>query len=196
MNVLPFDIATLGLGGAFVTGGGYKYCQLGEGNAFLRVPPACRLRPVLTGWFSEFGALEHPASGGLVQYGEGAARFSGATYDPVSHYRAAAVFAFHVEQGLTAERLRAINRSQVDCLQRTFESLDLDPAVARVEPMPAERRGGFLAIRCAGAAALSRALRDRGVLTDVRGDLLRLGPAPYLTDAQLRDAVNAMEGTH
>ena len=130
-----------------------------------------------------------------MQYGEGAVRFSGATYDPASHYRAAAVFAFHVEQGLTAERLRAINRRQVDCLQRTFESLDLDPAVAHVEPMPAERRGGFLAIRCARAAALSRALRDRGVLTDVRGDLLRLGPAPYLTDAQLRDAVNALDGT-
>jgi kynureninase len=196
LNVVPFDIAALGLGGAFVTGGGYKYCQLGEGNAFLRVPPACRLRPVLTGWFSEFGALEHPASGGLVQYGEGAARFSGATYDPASHYRAAAVFAFHVEQGLTAEHLREISRRQVDCLQRTFESLDLDPAVAHVEPMPAERRGGFLAIRCARAAALSRALRDRGVLTDVRGDLLRLGPAPYLTDAQLRDAVNALDGIH
>ena len=128
--------------------------------------------------------------------GEGAARFNGATYDPASHYRAAAVFAFHVEQGLTAERLREISRRQVDAMQRTFESLDLDPAVARVEPMPAERRGGFLAIRCAGAAALSRALRDRGVLTDVRGDLLRLGPAPYLTDAQLRDAVNALQGIH
>ena len=42
---------------AFVTGGGYKYCQLGEGNAFLRVPAGLPLRPVLTGWFSEFGAL-------------------------------------------------------------------------------------------------------------------------------------------
>ena len=196
LNAVPFDLAALGLAGAFVTGGGYKYCQLGEGNAFLRVPSGCRLRPVLTGWFSEFGALERPAGSGRVQYGEGAARFSGATYDPVSHYRAAAVFAFHVEQGLTAERLREISRRQIDCLLKNFESLDLDPTIAHVEPMPAERRGGFLAIRCARAAELSRWLRERGVFADVRGDLLRLGPAPYLTDRQLFDAVTALQGIH
>jgi kynureninase len=38
LNVVPFDIGLMGLERAFVTGGGYKYCQLGEGNAFLRVP--------------------------------------------------------------------------------------------------------------------------------------------------------------
>jgi kynureninase len=42
---------------------------------------------------------------------------------------------------------------------------------------------------------LSRALRDRGVLTDVRGDLLRLGPAPYLSDSQLDAAVDALRDT-
>ena len=45
------------LGDAFVVGGGYKYCQLGEGNCFLRIPPDTDLRPVVTGWFSEFTAL-------------------------------------------------------------------------------------------------------------------------------------------
>src|SRR5204863_166344 len=95
LNVVPFDIRGLGLDRAFVTGGGYKYCQLGEGNAFLRVPPECGLRPVLTGWFSEFETLEEAHTGGRVAYGSGASRWAGATYDPASHYRAAAVFAFH-----------------------------------------------------------------------------------------------------
>src|SRR5262249_10454099 len=64
LNVVPFDIHAMGLETAFVTGGGYKYCQLGEGNAFLRLPEKCRLRPVITGWFSEFAALEEqPAAG-------------------------------------------------------------------------------------------------------------------------------------
>ena len=194
LNVVPFDIAALGLGGAFVTGGGYKYCQLGEGNAFLRVPPGCRLRPVLTGWFSEFGALERPGSGGRVEYGEGAARFSGATYDPASHYRAAAVFAFHVEQGLTRSACArsAAGRSTV-CNGRSNRWTLIQPShtSSRCPPIGVEdfSRSGAPARR-----PLSRALRDRGVLTDVRGDLLRLGPAPYLTDAQLRDAVNVIGG--
>jgi len=193
LNVVPFDIRRLGLENAFVTGGGYKYCQLGEGNCFLRVPPGCHLRPVLTGWFSEFADLEQGGARDRVEYGGGAARFAGATYDPVPHYRGAAVFAFHVEQELTAERLRAINQRQVGLLKGAFESLDLDPSVARVEPMAGDRRAGFLALRSPRAGELSAALRGRGVLTDFRGDVLRLGPAPYLSDDQLREAVKAFQ---
>jgi len=188
LNVVPFDVNASGLQGAFVTGGGYKYCQLGEGNCFLRVPPDCSMRPVLTGWFAEFEGLEATHSG-RVHYGAGAAAFAGATYDPTSHYRAAAVFAFHQEQGLTDEELRRINRKQVSLLKSSFEALNVDPGRARVEPMRDEHRGGFLAIRAPGARDVAAALRARGVLTDARGDVLRLGPAPYLRDDQLRDAV-------
>jgi len=130
-----------------------------------------------------------------LDYGRGAARFAGATYDPVSHYRAASVFAFHVEHELTPERLRAISRHQVDVLKHEFESVDLDPAVAHVEPIPDDRRAGFLALRCAAAESLSAALKARGVFTDSRGDILRLGPAPYLTNDQLRAAVQALRET-
>ncbi|HEY1307098.1 MAG TPA: aminotransferase class V-fold PLP-dependent enzyme [Vicinamibacterales bacterium] len=190
LNVIPFDLRAIGLEDAFVTGGGYKYCQLGEGNCFLRVPGDSRLRPVLTGWFAAFEAIEDRSEG--VEYGRGAAAFAGATYDPTSQYRAAAVFAFHREQDLTAHALRAINARQVDLLKSGFEALDVSPEIARVEPMPVERRGGFLAIRSADARRLSHALRARGVYTDARGDILRVGPAPYLRDDQLRDAIVAL----
>jgi kynureninase len=188
LNIVPFDLRGLGLETAFITGGGYKYCQLGEGNCFLRVPPDTRMRPVLTGWFAEFAALEHASPRAAVEYGPGAAAFAGATYDPTSHYRAAAVFDFHVQHGLTPARLREISRHQVGLLRREVEALDLSPAVAHIEPMSADRRAGFLAIRTSRAGELARALRARGVLTDFRGDVLRLGPAPYLSDAQLREA--------
>ncbi len=191
INAVPFDIDTLGLREAFVTGGGYKYCQLGEGNAFLRIPPGCQLRPVLTGWFAEFADLERAHDGEGVGYGEGAARFAGATYDPTAHYRAAAVQAFHTEAGLTPRLLREISRHQVALLRRLIEDADCDPAIARVEPMPEERRGGFLAIRAPRAMELAHGLALRGVHADARGDVLRLGPAPYLTDRQLRAAAGA-----
>ena len=188
LNVVPFEVAAAGLDTAFITGGGYKYCQLGEGNCLLRVPAGTRLRPVITGWFAEFEALEQRADG-RVEYGPGAAAFTGATYDPTSHYRAATVFAFHAEHGLTPTRLRETSRRQVSLLKTAVERLDLNPAVARVAPMPEERRGGFLALRMPEAPAVARALRARGVFADARGDVLRLGPAPYLRDDQLEDAV-------
>jgi kynureninase len=196
LNVVPFDIRALGLADAFVTGGGYKYCQLGEGNCFLRIPSGCQLRPVLTGWFSEFASRGDASRSAeqTVEYGSGAARFAGATYEPVSHYRAAAVFAFHVEQELTAERLRAISQHQVGLLKREFEALDMNPAIAHLEPMPDDQRAGFLALRCTNAESLSSTLGARGVVTDVRGAILRLGPAPYLTDDQLSAAIHAFRG--
>ena len=190
LNAVPFDVTSFGQD-VFVTGGGYKYCQLGEGNCFLRVPPGSRLRPILTGWFTAFDTLED-GSGGPVAYGEGAAAFGGATYDVTSHYRGAAVFSFQQEQGLTPEVLRAVSRRQVSLLKSAFEALDLPRSLALVAPMPEERRGGFLAIRTAQARRLVRLLRERDVYVDARGELLRLGPAPYLRDDQLNDAVAAL----
>jgi kynureninase len=191
LNVLPFDIHALQLDEAFVTGGGYKYCQLGEGNCFLRVPGHCRMRPILTGWFAEFEALTdtHDRS---VAYGTGASAFAGATYDPASHYRAAAVFRFHREQQLTPDRLHAINRRQVELLKSGIEALDLDPARLTIEPVPSERRGGFLAVRSPLADGLALSLKEEGVYADTRGQILRLGPAPYLADGQLLRAVAAL----
>jgi kynureninase len=193
LNVVPFDIEAAGLARVFVVGGGYKYCQLGEGNCFLRVPADCRLRPVLTGWFSEFAALAERKDAGEVPYGAGHARFAGATYDPTAHYRARAVFDFHREMALTPERLRAISRHQVALLLREFDASDLDPAIATTSPVPADRRAGFLPIRSPRASALVAELRVRGVLADARGEILRLGPAPYLDDRQLVDAIRALK---
>jgi kynureninase len=77
-------------------------------------------------------------------------------------------------------------------LKSSFEALDIREAFAHVVPIPDERRGGFLAVRSPHAADLSRRLRERRIWTDARGDILRLGPAPYLDDGQLRDGVAAV----
>lgn len=191
LNVVPFSLD--GLDDSWVVGGGYKYCQLGEGNAFLRVPPGRKPRPVVTGWFSEFNALEDAKSGHEVLYGEGPGRFAGSTYDPTSHYRAAEVFEFFEDHALTPSLLREVSRHQVGLLAEEVDALDTDPALLdRDRSVPLERIGGFLALRSPRAEELRAGLRRRGVWTDHRGDVLRLGPAPYLSDAQLRSAVAAL----
>jgi kynureninase len=194
LNVVPFSLQRERLMDAFVVGGGYKYCQLGEGNAFLRIPKDCTLRPVVTGWFSEFAELSRTPFAGQVPYGEGAARFAGATYDPTSHYRAAAVFDFFEQQGLNPPALREVSQHQVGLLAREFDALDLDPTVIDRDrrSAPLESIGGFLSLRAPRAEAISRALRARGVWTDYRGESLRLGPAPYISDDQLRAALIAV----
>jgi kynureninase len=190
LNVVPVSLADEGLDDAFVVGGGYKYCQLGEGNCFLRIPRDNDLRPVVTGWFSEFTALGEGQRRGRVAYGAGGDRFAGATYDPTSHYRAAAVFDFFREQGLTPALLREVSQHQIGLLASAFDALDLDPAVvSRDRGAPLSEVAGFLALRSPVATSLARQLRRRGVWTDARGEVLRLGPAPYLCDRQLQDAI-------
>jgi kynureninase len=194
LGVLPMPLHTLGLSGAWVTGGGYKYLQLGEGNCFLRLPPhADRLRPVVTGWFAEFDALADPLRPGLTPYGAGASRWAGATYDPTSHYRASRVFEFFADHGLEPAFLRTVSQHQLGVLCAAFDALDADPAVIdRDRSVALTDLGGFLALRSPHAAELRAALAERGVATDSRGDRLRLGPAPYLSDAQLHAAVAAL----
>jgi len=191
LGVVPFSV--LGLENAFITGGGYKYCQLGEGNCFLRFPRHSRARPVVTGWFAEFGLLPQAAGAGPVSYGDGPDRFAGATYDPTSHYRAAAVLEFQAAQGLEIALLRAISQHQLGRLCAAFDALALDPKLAtRDRSVPLIAQAGFLAIQSKQAARLVAGLRARGVSADERGDILRLGPAPYLDDTQLDAAMAAL----
>jgi kynureninase len=178
LGAVPFDNA--GLHRVWIVGGGYKYLQLGEGNCFLRLPPQAEaMRPVITGWYAEFELLA--AAPTEVAYGVGASRFAGATYDPTSHYRAARVLDFFTEQGLTPEVLRATSLQQTTLLA---ERLGLDDDRAEF--------GGFVAFRTPCAAELVRVLRTRGVHTDSRGEVLRLGPAPYVSDEQLHTACDIL----
>jgi kynureninase len=194
LGAIPFSLRELGLDSALVTGGGYKYLQLGEGNAFLRLPRGLDLRPVLTGWFAEFGTKSGPTSWERVDYASGAGAFGGATYDPASHYRATRVFDFFVEQGLTPPFLRAVSQHQVGRLVERFDALGLpEQLLTRDRSTLLPELGAFLALVSPRATELSRVLLARGVWTDARGRYLRLGPAPYSSDAQL-DAAMAIVG--
>ncbi len=185
-GAMPFSVSDFGRDPIFVTGGGYKYAQWGEGCCFLRVPPETSLRPVYTGWFSDFANLAAAREGARVSYGpRGADRFAGSTYDPASHYRARAVIRFFEREELTLSRLRALSLAQT---RRILDGLE----GYRVRtPLEDTARGGFVTVERPDAAALVAALRERGVFVDARGELLRFGPAPYVTDGEIDRALAA-----
>jgi kynureninase len=190
LGVVPMSLPEQGLEPAWVTGGGYKYLQLGEGNCFLRLPPhAATLRPLVTGWFAEFSDLAERAPE-QVSYASGGSRFAGSTYDPTSHYRAVSVLEFFAEHELRPELLRSVSLHQTSLLAERFDDLDLPSSVVtRDRSAPRESYGGFLALESPRAAQLRDRLAERGVLTDSRGEYLRFGPAPCLSDSQLEQAI-------
>ena len=172
---------------AFLVAGGYKYAQWGEGMCFLRVPAGCDLRPVYTGWFAGYAQLADRRTEGAVAYADdGATRFAGSTFDPASTFRARAVARFFDAHGMTVDALRATSIMQTARIIAGTREL---PGVTIATPLGDADRGGFVALQTPRAQELSVGLRDDGVFTDARGDMLRLGPAPYLTDAEIDEAV-------
>lgn len=185
-DVVPFAVPE----GVFFVAGGYKYAQWGEGACFMKAPERCALRPVYTGWFAGFSSLSDRRTQGPVGYDEdGASRFAGSTFDPSSFFRARAVARFFDAQGLTVERLRASSLAQT---QRIIERARTIDAVTIATPEEPSRRGGFVSLRTPRAAELVKQLRAEGIYADSRGEMLRLGPAPYVTDVEIERAMDAL----
>ncbi len=176
---VPTDLAPMA-DRAFYLAGGYKYAMAGEGAALVHAPPGAAQRPLDTGWYAGFGALEAGAAGG-VGYAADGSRFLGATFDPVGLYRLDAVFGLLDELGLTVEAIHA----RVQALQALFVerlaalSLEALHPGQLVVPLEAANRGHFLTFRTPAAGDLHRALLDRAVVTDVRADRLRFGFGLY-----------------
>jgi kynureninase len=83
-----------------------------------------------------------------------------------------------------------VSQHQVALIAERFDALDLDPRlITRDRSVPVAGLGGFLVLRSPRAGEICRGLHEAGVFTDYRADALRVGPAPYLSDAQIREAV-------
>ena len=176
---------------AFYLGGGYKYAMSGEGCAFLHGPPGFGERPPVTGWYAEFEDLSLPP--GSVGYAKDATRFLGATFDPSALYRFTAVQRMLEENGLTTARIS----SHVAELQRDF--LDRAGATALgdaelLNPLDGGPHARFLAFRAPQAQRWHDELMAANCVTDVRGDVLRIGFAIYHDDEDVGRLVELIAG--
>jgi len=191
-----FNVAPLSWGPAasqvFALAGGYKYAQFGEGLCWLRFPRETTLRPVYTGWFADFAALANPRGAASerpqIGYGGGGARFAGSTFDPTALYRAEAALQVFERHGLTLDVLRATSTRQTSRIVRGLEKGHADVASSSDD----QRRAGFVSVRARDASGAMARLRKRDVFVDARGEFLRLGPAPYLRDADIDRGVAAV----
>lgn len=193
-NVVPLSITEENLEDCYFLIGGYKYLQWGEGNCFLRFPKHCELRPAITGWFASFSTLdEDRSSEELTTYDEGNQRFASGTYDPASQFRAAKVVDFFRNQGLTPSILRQQYVSQIKQLKKLFLEQQLDTEIIKLRHRrPPEQNGGFLALRSPFARTIRARLLEENVYTDARGDILRFGPAPYISTEQIKAAMDKL----
>jgi selenocysteine lyase/cysteine desulfurase len=157
----------------FYLSGGYKYAMAGEGVCFLHAPPGSAQRPPITGWYAAFNDLALPP--GAVGYASDGRRFLGSTFDPSGLYRFNAVQALLAAEGLGTAKISAY----VEALQQQFVAASPLQDFALLNPLDDQPHARFLAYKGPQAPALHTALEARQVITDVRGDVLRIGFGLY-----------------
>lgn len=166
----------------FYLAGGYKYAMAGEGCAFLHAPAGFGPRPEITGWYAEFDDLSLPP--GSVGYAPDARRFLGATFDVSGLYRFVAVRDMLRDEGLTTARIAA----HVDGLRaQLLADLPLDAEL--INPGSPAR---FVALRSPNAARWKAALSAEDIVTDVRGDVLRIGFGLYQDSRDVARLIEAL----
>lgn len=171
---------------AFYLAGGYKYAMAGEGVCFLHAPSGFGARPAVTGWYAAFDELHLPP--GAIGYAPDARRFLGSTFDPSGLYRFNEVQRMLADEGLTTQAISA----HVDALQRRFASADAMPGFMLLNPPGDRPRARFLAYKGAEALTLHDRLAAANVLTDVRGDVIRIGFALYHDEADVDGLLKAI----
>ena len=133
-------------------------------------------RPRITGWYAEFEDLSLPP--GSVGYARDASRFLGATFDPSGLYRFVAVRRMLAENGLTTAAISRHCRRLQQQLLGGIASTCLGGAEL-LNPLDGGPHARFLAFRSPDAQRWREVLKAQNCITDVRGDVLRVGFGIY-----------------
>jgi selenocysteine lyase/cysteine desulfurase len=163
----------------FLVGGGYKYAMAGENAAYLHAPPGFAPRPLQTGWFADFGAMEHRQ--GEIGYSKDGARFFGATFDATGVYRLNAVRTALAREGLDTATISA----HCAALRETMSGMitNGEAGILReaevLRPNASGHQARFLALRHPKAVEWKSRLMAANLITDARDDILRIGFGLY-----------------
>jgi selenocysteine lyase/cysteine desulfurase len=182
----------------FVTAGGYKYAQGGEGAAWLKIPANCELRPRITGWFADFDSLKEKEYPYPVRYGNAGERFLGATRDISGLFRQTAVFKFMNRMGMSVDCLEENNLLQTAYLISLFDNYGIaESDVSLISSRNDKERGPFLTLDIGTSEKAydvhKKLWNEYKILTDTRGKGLRIGPAPYTTEQEMNFAMEMLK---
>jgi kynureninase len=184
IGVFPVDVAAMRAD--FVIGGSYKYLRGGPGACFLYLSPeilASGLRPLDTGWFASEDTFDFERRDPPVLRSGGDA-FLESTPPVLTYYQARSGQEFTL--AMTVERLREYG-------QRQLGQFKLYLAEAGVEAAGGDANyGAFLAIRHRHASHLAERLAESNIITDARGEWLRLCPDCLTRDEELLAAASAL----
>lgn len=169
---MPVDLSTI-QDRVFFLAGGYKYAMSGEGACFMHCPPGYGDRPVNTGWFASLGHLESGFDS-KVPYAADGSRFAGATFDPSGVYRMSAALGLLASNG--------VDPGMIHAHAKELQGMFLDSSKrwpGRLVPERSLERGNFLTFQSSMAERYYQDLHAKKVITDHRGDRLRIGFGVY-----------------
>jgi kynureninase len=184
LGVFPVDVEALAVD--YAVGGSYKYLRGGPGACFLYIAPRhldAGLTTLDIGWFAKDSPFvyDRPDPPRLGSGGDAWLESTPAVL-PFYQSRAGQVFT----EAVGVERLR---EHSLRLQQRLVALLAAGGVSARGGTID---RGAFVIIQDQNARAWAAALGERGIVTDARGDYLRLCPDILTTDAELVAAAGAL----
>ncbi len=184
VGALPVDVSTIRAD--IMIGGSYKYLRGGPGAAFLYLSPEILeggLRPLDTGWFARDNAFSFERTDVPVLKRGGDA-FLEATPPVLTWYQARSGQQFTL--AMSVERLREYGLMQLARLKQYLADAGVHATGGDAE------HGAFLVVRHARAGDLVKKLEESGIITDARGECLRICPDCLTRDTELRAVADAL----